>query len=63
MSRTGEYCGEISAFVGFDAPAELERGIQEVKDARFWQSRGGTEGMPRLLAGATGLQDVVSLED
>lgn len=52
-----------SAFVGLDAPVELGRGIEAMKDAKSRQSRMSTKRKPRLLAGATELQDVVSLED
>lgn len=52
-----------SAFVGFDATVELGRGIDVVKDAKSRQSQMSTKRMLRLSAGATGLQDVVSLED
>jgi hypothetical protein len=40
MSRTGEYCGETSAFEGFDAPAGLGGETGKVRDAEYWQSRG-----------------------
>lgn len=57
----GNIAGRISAFAGFDAPVELKRGIEAKKDAKSQQSQIGAKRMPRLLAVAMELQDVVSL--